>query len=1060
MLHDEAGVPADDVAAPGNAAARRSHAMFGPTLARLCAAVEKGDVLAILSSEQRGEAAARAAATLTDARVLWFPPSDALPGEAAPPSPAVAGRRYAALAALQEEGRGKLLLITDATAAASYMAPPEAYRADPLVLAPGDAVDPDALAARLEAFGYFADDRVDEAGEYALRGGAIDVYPADADLPIRLHIKEGRVETISLYDPISQIGQGDPLAGVALRPAREPEGFPAAATLFDHLPGAAMALDPESFERRDSFIELAREGGARAREYVAARQWDAALAKRARIELGEGEERPSPRLVELKRPDRAFVRAIAEARDAGDRVVVAGSERDLRFIIRRLEKNGEAPPRRVTLWRDIQSASPGEFVALAAELERGWREPGLTVVAAGDLLGSRARVLGAATAAVNPLEGEAAQFHAGDAVIHEDHGLGLLRGLETIRAGDSEGDAFRVEYAGGGQRLVPVEEGAKIWRYGAEPDVVTLDRLDGSSWEKRRQDINMTLAATARDLIALARQREESTAPVLEAPTAPYEKFVAGFPYSETPDQLRAVEAVQSDLLAGKPMDRLVVGDVGYGKTEVALRAAAVAAIAGKQVAVVAPTTVLVRQHLAEFRRRMGRIGIEVAGLSRLSSAADAKAAKQGLADGRVKVVVGTRMLAGKTIAFADLGLVIIDEEQRFGAADKVKLRALSEGVHVLTLTATPIPRTLQTALVGLQDLSLIATPPARRLPTRTIVAPFAPDAVKAALLRERRRGGQSFVVVPRIDDMEPMAERLRALVPALSVRQAHGKMPAAEIDDAMVAFAAGDGDVLLATNIIEAGLDIPRANTMLILRSDMFGLAQLHQLRGRVGRGRVRGFLMLTTEAEAEIAPATLKRLRTLEALDQLGAGFAISARDLDLRGAGELLGEEQAGHMKLIGVGLYQHLLEQAIRTARGENADSWQPELNLGVGGRIPEAWVPEEDVRVNLYVRIARLAHQADAAALAVELEDRFGTLPEEAMRLLAIAEIRRLARDAMIARVDAGSAAIALTPRMGAEIDAPALKLEKKDGRLLLRRASEADVGRLEAVRDLLEAIAG
>jgi transcription-repair coupling factor (superfamily II helicase) len=417
-------------------------------------------------------------------------------------------------------------------------------------------------------------------------------------------------------------------------------------------------------------------------------------------------------------------------------------------------------------------------------------------------------------------------------------------------------------------------------------------------------------------------------------------------------------------------------------------------------------------------------------------------------------------MLAGKSVQFADLGLVIIDEEQRFGAADKAKLRALAGNVHVLTLTATPIPRTLQTALVGLQDLSLIATPPARRLPTRTTVAAFAAEPVKAALLRERRRGGQSFVVVPRIEDMAPMAQRLRALVPSLSLREVHGKMPAAELDEAMLAFAAGDGDVLLATNIIEAGLDIPRANTMLVWRADLFGLAQLHQLRGRVGRGKVRGYLMLATEAEAEIAPATLKRLRTLEALDQLGAGFAISARDLDLRGAGELLGEEQAGHMKLIGVGLYQHLLEQAIRTARGEDADAWQAELHLGVGGRIPAAWVPEEDVRANLYIRVARLAGEAEATALAAELEDRFGTLPEEASRLLAVAAIRRLARDAQVARIDAGPAAIALTPRPGARLSARAHDLEKKDARLLLRKPTEADAGRLAAVRDLLEAIAG
>jgi transcription-repair coupling factor (superfamily II helicase) len=479
---------------------------------------------------------------------------------------------------------------------------------------------------------------------------------------------------------------------------------------------------------------------------------------------------------------------------------------------------------------------------------------------------------------------------------------------------------------------------------------------------------------------------------------------------------------------------------------------------------VVAPTTVLVRQHLDTFVKRFSRLGIKVAALSRLSTAAEARAVKEGLADGSVRIVVGTQMIAGKNVEFHDLGLVVIDEEQRFGAADKAKLRALTGDTHghVLTLTATPIPRTLQSALVGLQDLSVIATPPARRLPTRTQVAGFAPELVKAALLREKRRGGQSFVVVPQIEDMEGMAERLAKIVPSLTIRRAHGKMPAAEVDEEMVGFANGEGDILLATNIIEAGLDIPRANTMLVWRADRFGLAQLHQLRGRVGRGRVRGNFLLFTEGDSEIAPATLKRLRTMEALDQLGAGFAISARDLDMRGAGELLGEEQAGHMKLIGIGLYQHLLERAIRTARGEDAEDWIPQLNLGVTGRLPEDWIPEEDLRINLYVRIARLTTAAELEGLAEELEDRFGTVPAEAALLLEAAKIRRLAREAGVERVDAGPAAIALTPRgrglAGGAAAARAGGLEKKAGRYLLRRGTPPGQARLRVLAGLLEGL--
>ena len=1059
MLENMADAPSVDSGADAEGQVAGKHAALGPTVARLCRVVEEGDVLAILSGEHRGEAVAKAASSLTDALVLWYPPSDALPGEAAPASPSVAGQRAAALAALHTRGERRVLLVTDAAGATQMVAAPAAYSNAAMRLTPGEEIDREALVERLEAAGYFADDRVDGPGEYALRGGALDIFPADESLPVRVHLSDNSVEEIGAYDPVSQLGRGDPLERLEVRPAAEPPAGGSPVSVFDHLPGAAVAVDPEVFERRDSFIELAGEGPGGAKTPLAgAKVWRSALAGRARIDLAEDGEVPGRRFVEARRPDRVFLSAVAEARQRGDGVVLAGSARDLRFFARSLEKQGEEAPRAVSCWRDVEAAEGGAFLALEVELERGWSAPGLTVVATADVLGSRAGGTGGAST-INPLEAETAEFHAGDAVIHEDHGLAILRGIERVTAGEADSDAFRLEYAGGAQRLVPVEEGRRLWRYGADADVVTLDKLDGSTWEKRRAELDAALAHTAKQLVALAKERAERTAPVLEPPVDKYERFSAGFPYAETPDQLRAIAAVRADLASGKPMDRLVVGDVGYGKTEVAMRAAAAVALAGRQVVVVAPTTALVRQHIDAFRRRFARVGLKVAGLSRLTSPGEAREAKKGLADGSVSVLVGTKMVAGKTVEFHDLGLVIIDEEQRFGAADKAKLRALGDCGHVLTLTATPIPRTLQSALVGLQDLSLITTPPARRLPTRTNVVDFSPEAVRGALLREKRRRGQSFVVVPRIEDMDRMAEQLARLVPQLTVRRAHGKMPAAEIDDEMVRFAAGDGDILLATNIIEAGLDIPRANTMIVWRADLLGLAQLHQLRGRVGRGRSRGHVLLLTQEGAAIAPATLKRLRTMEALDQLGAGFAISARDLDLRGAGDLLGEEQAGHLKLIGVGLYQHLLEGAIRTARGEDADAWLPELHLGLTGRIPDAWVPEEDLRVNLYLRIARLASAGEEEALAAELEDRFGTLPEDAARLLALAAIRRLARDAKIARVDAGPAAIALTLRRGARIAVKANGLEKKDDRLLLRQPTQADDTRLETVRELLEALA-
>ena len=1035
------------------AAERRRHAPLGPTVARLCEALIEGSVIVVACGEQRGEAIAKAAASLIPGRVLWCPPPDKLPGEATPSSPAIAGRRAAALAALQQAGDEPLLFITDAISAAHKVAPPGAFSAPPLIIRPGEELDGEKLAERLEEIGYFSDDRVDEPGEFAIRGGAVDLFPADQDKPIRVHLAGGQVEQVDSYDPVTQLSLQQSLPMVAIRPALEAAAGEDAVTIFDHLPGAAAAVDPEAIDLRDRFISLAAETRRSASELTG--DWKTPLTGRSRIDLSEGDEQPGRRFVEDKRPERASLAAIRAARAEGRRILLAGSARDIRFLSRRLEQALGEAPLAATSWSDVGQAEAGALLTIEAELDRGWTADGLLVIAAADMLGARAMEQ-TAVSAPDPLAQEVADFHIGDAIIHEEHGLGILRGIDKVATGDNESDAIRLEYAGEAQRLVPIEEAGRLWRYGAEADAVSLDKLDGSSWEKRRGEIDATIAETARQLVKLAEERAQRTAAPLDPPVPDYERFAAGFPYGETPDQLRAIEAVRADLGSGRPMDRLVVGDVGYGKTEVALRAAAVAALAGKQTALIAPTTVLVRQHIETFRRRFERFGIKVAGLSRLSSAAEARETRKGLADGSIKIVIGTQMIAGKSVSFDDLALVIIDEEQRFGAADKAKLRSLSEDAHVLTLTATPIPRTLQSALVGLQELSLITTPPARRLPTRTTLASFDAELVRLALLRERKRGGQSFVVVPQIEDMAPMAERLRDLVPKLTLRQAHGKLPAAEIDEEMIRFASGDGDVLLATNIIEAGLDIPRANTMLIWRSDRFGLAQLHQLRGRVGRGRVRGYLMLLTEEGAEIAPATLKRLRTMEALDQLGAGFAVSARDLDLRGAGDLLGENQAGHMKLIGLGLYQHLLEQALRVARGEEVDDWVPELHLGLVGGLSADWIPEEEVRINLYARIARLASELDLTAIAGELEDRFGALPPEASILIEAARIRHLARLARIARIDAGPAAIALTPRSDFAGEAEAASLERKGERLLLKEQTEADERRLKRISELLE----
>jgi transcription-repair coupling factor (superfamily II helicase) len=1012
--------------------------------------------LFLARDEVRGAAIARAAAEgAGDTLVLLLPASDALPGDAAPASPAVAGQRTATLRRLAEgvADDRKIILVSSAEAAGRLLPPPQVFAGRPPLLRVGEELDLEPFRTQAVELGYVEDDRVDEPGEVAVRGSVIDLYPGDLAEPVRVEVTDGRIVGIRGYDPLTQLTSAD-LECVEVGTVSEPDARDGV-TLLDHLPGAVFAAERGVDRRRRRFLALAADAARRAPQRALAdicsdERWQEALAGRTWLNLAEGRGEAPPRFIEKRAPEREFVRF---ARSLGEdrTLVLLGSLRDLRFLTRRIERALKRPIEQVESWAGVLAAPSGRLLSLAMAVPRGFAYGNLVGISAADLIGSRAEqeASNSTTGAVQAFA--APEIRLGDVVVHEDFGLGVVTGLTELP--EDGGDAIVLRFAGDNRRLVPTGDAGRLWRYGSEEEAVTLDKLDGSSWEKRRGEVLASVAETARGLIALADERMKLTAPVLEPDAARYEQLSASFPHTETADQLKAISAIREDLTSGRPMDRLVVGDVGFGKTEVALRAAAMAVFAGKQVALAAPTTVLARQHLETFRDRFAELGVEVAMLSRLVTAADKARVLAGIADGSIGVVVGTGAVAGKGAAYKDLGLVIIDEEQRFGTKDKDKLRGLG-APHALALTATPIPRTLQSALVGLQPMSVLATPPARRQPIRTEVGTYDPQLLRTALLRERSRGGQSFVVVPRIEDMAPLADELRELVPELGIAEAHGKLPAAEIDEAMVGFASGQGDVLLATNIIEAGLDVPRANTMVVVNADRFGLAQLHQLRGRVGRGARRGQILLMTGKDKEMAPKTLARLNTLAAFDRLGAGFAISARDLDLRGAGDLLGEEQSGHLKLIGIDLYQHLLGQALREARGEAVDMAEPELKLGMAGRLPPDWIPEEDVRLALYLRLARLADEGALDAFEAELSDRFGELPEEAAALLALARIRLLAKTAGLTRIDAGPAAVAFTPREAGE---PPAGIEEKNGRWLLRTGEGED--RFEAIEGVLAELA-
>ena len=1056
-----------------------------------------GPVLHVTAGEARAEEIARfLREAAPGTRALAFPPWDVLPYDWASPSPQAMGRRMEVLRSLADPAEAPSLVVTTPAALLQRVPPVGAARA--FVARVGEPLDPEALREFCAVAGYRLDERVDEPGEVAIRGEVVDLFDAASDWPYRIEVSD-RVTKIRRYDPATQrtvddlqvlvIDAASELPGGAAEEERGaehrlPEHYPALDTLFDHMPEARLSLAPASRRARDQALAVIAEAHAeRARHgedprrlpsperlYLSAGEWDRVLAERNAVTLEEGAFEPVPAFAEARRPRAALAEFLREQAEAGRRVAMAGyAGRDRERLSRRLrEAVGEAP----SPGRDLDAvlaAPPGPVVAIEAGLDRGFVDPGqgLAVLAPRDVLGSRAGAIVGAGGPAAAWTAEVAELHEGDLVVHLEHGVARLDGLEAVETPGLEGEAIRLEYAGGQRLLVPSAEAGRIWRYGADEGEVSLDKLNTNGWDRRRAKVMKGMAETARGLIRAAEARQSRPAPKLVPEAAPYEALVARFPYEETPDQARAIRDVLADLASGTPMNRLVIGDVGFGKTEVAIRAAAACAFAGKQVALLAPTTVLARQHFRNLSRRFEGLGIKVAHLSRLVGTAEAKRVKEELRTGSVRIVVGTQAILGTGVAFADLALVIIDEEQRLGLDHKARAREMAGDGHLLTMTATPIPRTLQSALVGLQDLSVIATPPARRRPIRTVLSTHEPAALSQALLRERRRGGQSFVVVPRVEDVGPVAEELRRLLPRLDIRVAHGQLPAREIDEVMVAFAEGQGDVLLATSIIESGLDVPRANTMVILRPDLFGLAQLHQLRGRVGRGGAQAYCTLMTEPGQELSPATVKRLGTLQALDRLGAGMAISAQDLDLRGGGELFGAKQTGHVRLIGLALYQELLADAIRAARGEPSLRRDVEFQAEATGTLPPGYIPEAEVRINLYHRLARTHDIDDVVRMEEEVIDRFGPLPPEVRTLLRSARIRALARSLEVTRISAGPDAVALDFAVGTSpeerhaeaVEATRGRLDWLRGRLVLRQASEASEERMGLVLEALEELA-
>jgi len=707
----------------------------------------------------------------------------------------------------------------------------------------------------------------------------------------------------------------------------------------------------------------------------------------------------------------------------GKRVIVAawtpGARERLATL---LGEHGLAGLARIESFDEALTLPVAQPALAVLALEHGFETPELAVIGEQDILGDRlVRPRRRAKKAADVIT-EATSLSTGDLVVHADHGIGRFVGLKTITALGEPHDCLEIAYHGGDRLYLPVENIELLSRYGSDETGVELDRLGGLAWQTRKARLKKRLREIAGELIRVAALRQLREAPVLHPPAGAWDEFIARFPHEPTEDQAASIDAVVEDLASGRPMDRLVCGDVGFGKTEVALRAAFIVAMSGLQVAVVVPTTLLARQHFKTFEERFRGLPVKIAHASRLVSARALADVRAGLKNGTVDIVIGTHALLGKSIEFQRLGLLVIDEEQHFGVGHKERLKQLREDVHVLTLTATPIPRTLQLALSGVRELSLITTPPIDRLAVRTYISPVDPVILREALRRERHRGGQSFYVVPRIADLDEVAEFLAEHTPELRVARAHGQLPASELEDIMTAFYDGQYDVLLSTAIVESGLDIPNANTLIVHRADMFGLAQLYQLRGRVGRSKTRAYAYLTTPVGKRLTEGAEKRLKVLQSLDTLGAGFSLASHDLDLRGAGNLLGEEQSGHIKEVGFELYQSMLEETIAAMKGgdlgEAAEQWSPQIQLGTPVLLPESYIGDLQVRLGLYRRLSSLVNRADIDAFGEELIDRFGPLPREVEFLLDVMEIKGLCRQAGIAQLDAGPRGASIAFRKG------------------------------------------
>ena len=1087
-----------------------------------------------------------------DVPVFTFPAWDCLPYDRVSPNAEISATRMATLAGLVHDMPKSCVVLTTLNAAMQRIPARSVIQGASFRATVGQRVNETDLRQFLVRMGFSQSPTVMEPGDYAIRGGIIDIFPPGPGGPVRLDFFGDVLDGARRFDPDTQ-RSSDVLQTVELAPVSEvilddsaitrfrqnyriefgaartddplyeavsagrkhqgvehwlPFFHDKLETLFDYLPDASVTLDdqltPMRVSRWDGIVDqfetrkIAMDQKNRIDTvykpippdllYLDDNDWAQAISGHRVLQFNPLPQASGPNAIDAGAragrnfaPERqqetislfsALSDHIRKKLVQGPVVIASYSQGARERLAGLIEDEGLSET--IEIKNGTRLGKSGLYLAVWA-LEHGFETDDLTVISEQDVLGDRLIRQRSKKRKADNFLTEAQSLSPGDLVVHVDHGIGRYHGLEVITAAGASHECLLLEYAEKSRLYLPVENIELLSRYGHEEGL--LDRLGGGAWQAKKAKLKQRIREMAERLIRVAAERELRKAPVLNPPEGMWDAFCARFPYQETDDQLAAIGDVLDDLDAGRPMDRLVCGDVGFGKTEVAMRAAFAAAMSGLQVAVIAPTTLLARQHAKNFADRFRGFPLNIRQLSRFVGTKEAEQTRKGLADGTVDIVIGTHAVLAKSVNIKSLGLLIIDEEQHFGVQHKERLKQMRSDIHVLTLTATPIPRTLQLSLSGVRDLSIIGTPPVDRLAIRTFVSEFDAITIREGLLREHYRGGQSFYVVPRISDLPEIEQFLREQCPELTYVVAHGQMAAGELDDRMNAFYDGKFDVLLATTIVESGLDIPTANTIVIHRADMFGLSQLYQIRGRVGRSKTRAYAYLTTKPNAKLTVTAQKRLRILSSLDTLGAGFTLASQDLDIRGAGNMLGEEQSGHMRDVGYELYQSMLEEAIAKIRSGQSeavlddDQWAPQINLGVSVLIPEDYVPDLDVRLGLYRRLSQLSTKVELEGFAAELIDRFGKLPKEVNTLMLIVRIKAMCKKAGIAKLDGGPKGATIqfhndkfaSPQGLVEFISDQRGLAKiKDNKIVIRRDwtkdSDKIKGAFSIARDLAEKV--